>query len=701
VEKPQQSFSTIWTAARVHVLRYLSNLRKRWWIVALTISISLCAAAWFVSQLPPAFTSAGRLMVSGQIRLQEGAMYTEELVNFFGTQTELMKSGEVKNRAYARVHAMRPDLAREDVRLDVGVLSKTSIFQMNATGQSPLYTQVYLDACMDEYMAVKKEMRAQKSETTTAAIADELVRLEKEMVKEEEEMHEFQKENNIGYLHEEGNSAGIYLAGLNRQLADLKTEYDLLALLDLDQNVDRQQASVDRASKDTTAMPSFGPMADYQKAKQQVQAMKVDMENLSKYLKPKHPMIVALNDEIAKGERLIDTFRTQSVETLKNRRESIRLQIDNITGVSKQWEAKALDLSRRIAEFDKIKSKTERTKSQYDRLLASLRSVDVTKNVDQDTVQILEKASPAQSVRPGLAKIMWIGFGVGALIGLTILFIIDRLDDRIESFMEFRSNFKENLLGQIPREDVKGDLALLQPDDSRHALLECFRTLRSSIIFLPVDGVRPKTLLVTSATPGEGKTTISSNLAISLAFSGAKTLLVDGDLRRGRLHEVFGIDGDIAGFSKVLQQRVPWREAIIPSHINNLHLLPRGKPLAHPSEHFLSKIADQFLQETYSQFDYVIFDSAPVMAADDALSLAPKIDGTLFVLRFSASSARLSRKALDLLIQRQVNLLGVVCNDVKLSESDYGYGYYYQYSEHSARQREAEKDEKTERAGKS
>jgi capsular exopolysaccharide synthesis family protein len=698
VENSQQNFSSIWAAARVHLFRYLGNLRKRWWVVALTISISLCGAAWFVSQLPPAYLSGGRLMVSGQIRINEGAMYTEELVNFFGTQIELMQSPEVKKRAHARVHGLRPDLAPEDVKLDVGQMPKASLFVMRATGQSPLYTQAYLDAAMEEYMLMKKEMREQKSVSTSAVIADELVRLEKEMAKEEEEMHDFQKENNIGFLHEEGNSAGVYLAGLSRQLAELKTEYDLLALLDLDQNVDRQQ-SADRAAKDNTSMASFGPMGDYQKAKQQVQAIKAERDSLSRYLRPKHPMMVALTDEIQKGEKLIETFRQQSVDTLKNRRESIRLQIENLTGVSKQWEEKALDLSRRIAEFDKIKSKSERTKSQYDRLLASLRSVDVTKAIPEDTIAVLEKASPAISIRPGLARIMWIGFAIGAALGLGILFIIDRLDDRIESFMEFRSIFKENLLGQIPREETKGDLALLQPDDSRHALLECFRTLRSSIIFLPVDGVRPKTLLVTSATPGEGKTTISSNLAISLAFSGAKTLLVDGDLRRGRLHEVFGVDGNAAGFSKVLQQRVPWREAIIPTHISNLHILPRGKSLAHPSEHFLSKTADQFLQETYSQFDYVIFDSAPVMAADDALSFAPKIDGTIFVLRFSASSSRLSRKALDLLTQRQVNLLGVVCNDVKLSESDYGYGYYYQYSEHSARQREAESAEETEKTG--
>ena len=158
-------------------------------------------------------------------------------------------------------------------------------------------------------------MRSQKSESTTAAIQDELVRLEKEMQAEEEEMHEFQKQNNIGFLQEEGNSAGLYLAGLNRQLADLKTEYDLLALLDLDQNLDRGQTgnpgAADSANgRDATTMSAYGPLAEYQKAKQQLQLLKAEREDFSRYLRPKHPTIVSLDEQITRGEKLIDAFRS-------------------------------------------------------------------------------------------------------------------------------------------------------------------------------------------------------------------------------------------------------------------------------------------------------------------------------------------------------------------------------------------------------
>jgi capsular exopolysaccharide synthesis family protein len=192
--------------------------------------------------------------------------------------------------------------------------------------------------------------------------------------------------------------------------------------------------------------------------------------------------------------------------------------------------------------------------------------------------------------------------------------------------------------------------------------------------------------MITSATPGEGKTTIASNLAISLAFSGAKTLVVDADLRRGRLHTLFDVPEDRQlGLSKVLQQEISWREAIVPTSTPNLSLLPRGRALAHPGEHFLSKVTDELLRDIYKDFEYIVFDSAPVMAADDALSLAPKIDGTIFVVRFAVSSVRSTRKSLELLAQRRVNLLGLVCNDVKLSESEYGYGYYYDYKHHDQR----------------
>jgi capsular exopolysaccharide synthesis family protein len=246
------------------------------------------------------------------------------------------------------------------------------------------------------------------------------------------------------------------------------------------------------------------------------------------------------------------------------------------------------------------------------------------------------------------------------------------------SFGEFQHHFAENVLGQIPKEKTKGKVTLLQPDDARHVFAESYRNVRSSIFFMPVEGPRPKTFLITSAVPNEGKSTVSSNLAITMALSGARTLLIDCDLRRGALRESFGITSRI-GFSEVLKQEVTWQEVVVPTVYPNLFLIPRGKTISQPSEHLLRDSTEKILQEIYSHYDYILIDSSPVLAADDTTSLAPKIDATLFVVRLAYTSARLTRKSLELLYNRQVNVPGVILNFVDTSLPEY---YYYQYSEY-------------------
>ena len=132
--------------------------------------------------------------------------------------------------------------------------------------------------------------------------------------------------------------------------------------------------------------------------------------------------------------------------------------------------------------------------------------------------------------------------------------------------------------------------------------------------------------------------------------------------------------------------------------VDNLSLISCGPPLKHPAEHLLGQVADQFLKEIYEEFDYVIFDSPPVTLIDDTLSLAPKVDGTMVVVRFGVSSVRTTRRTLELLAQRQSNVLGLICNDVHVAESEYNYGYYYRqtidtYNKDPMEQREGAKKE--------
>ena len=342
------------------------------------------------------------------------------------------------------------------------------------------------------------------------------------------------------------------------------------------------------------------------------------------------------------------------------REESLQFKIQSHQSSIREWSAKATELGQKLAEQERIKLKLDHDRAQYDRLITTLNSVDVFKNVAQEPITVVEGASPANSTKPSLMKSLLGGFATGLIAGLAILFLIDKTNDKIGSIVECKGNFKEyGILGQIPRDDMEGDLSLLVPYDPRHALLEAFRALRSSILFAPVEGARPKTFMITSASPDEGKTVIAANMAATFAFSGAKTLLIDCNLTTGHLHELFETTPDI-GLLNVLQQQVRWNEAVVQTNIDNLFLLPRGEALAFPAEHFFGA----FLKEIYQEFDYIIFDSASILDNVDALSFAPIMDGVLFVVRFGQTSTGKATRALNFLEARQVNILGLICNGV-------------------------------------
>ncbi len=667
--------------------RYKSLLLRRWWIPVLTICLGLFVEAFLIYQTPPSFLSTSKMMLAGKLNIPQAAIYSEEAQNFYGTQVQLMQSSEVKRNAEALVRSTHPELQPVPVEVTAVQKPRASIFELSAIGSSPEYTQAYLNAVMQKYVDFKKGLRDESGKTVITGITEQLIQTEKDLRSAEDEMLEFQKENNIGFIQEEGNSAAAYLVKLNHDYSALKTEYDLLNLLDLDQNLDRQQAKADPNATPTEAedkgMPfsDVGPEADYLKAKQQVQLLKAERDTLGKDLRPKHPKILKLNDEITKQERLIELFRNDTVEKLDTRRKSIGKQMENLQSNIKEWEAKALDLSQRLAQFNRVKGKVDRLKTLYDRLTNNLKEVDVSQVVDSaDQVSIMEMATGPVSVRPGLIKSLLIGLGAGALAGIAILILLDRIDDRMASFGEFQHHFTENVLGQIPKEKTKGKVTLLQAEDARHIFAESYRNVRSSLFFMPYDGPRPKTYLITSAVPNEGKSTVSANLAITMALSGAKTLLIDGDLRRGAIREAFGISSKI-GFSEVLKGEVNWREVIVPTAYPSLFVLPRGRTLSQPSEHLLRESTNVLLREMYPNFDYILIDSSPVLAADDTTSLAPKIDATIFIVRLGYTSARLTRKGLELLYDRQVNVPGVILNFVDTSLPEY---YYYQYSEYYA-----------------
>jgi capsular exopolysaccharide synthesis family protein len=523
------------------------------------------------------------------------------------------------------------------------------------------------------------------------------LRLDPEMQKCDAEMQTFLSTNDIA-LMEQASGLGGYLTSIYQQLASAQSEADLLQTMSLDQNLLLEQGrSPVMSGTPGTVMDNsllvnaglegqsglFAPTTigtEYLAVKQQILLLQADRKRYAEFLKPKHPQMVTLDQRIDTLTNVLEIFKAQSVEQLDAKKGALALQITNLETQTRLRSKENLEISRKAAQYERLKAKAARVQSLYDQLLATLQTLDVNKEISPESVTIYEPACDGFPDKTLLKKGLLLAGLLGLGLGLLILILLDRVDDRMNSFTELEELFDEDVLGQIPRERKPGKGAIipaLQPDDHRHPFVEAFRNLRSSLLYMTHTEPRPRTLLVTSSVPGDGKSLTATNLAITMAMGGSRVLIVDADLRKGSLHNRFNVQAD-TGFSEVFLQNTNWRQAVKETSIPNLHLLPRGATTQRSSEFFIGPVMEKFLKESAQEYDYVLIDTAPVMAADDVTSLAPRVDGIIFVVRAEYTSSRVAHAALNMLYQRKANVLGLVFNSVHVSIGDYYYYYRYQ-----------------------
>ena len=231
-----------WTArffARLQ--RYRNLLAQRWWVLFLCAGLALGGEAVYLWLSPPEYASVGQMIVNVRLNIQQSSLYTEELGNFIGTQAALMQGGEVLDHARDRVAGQNLGLTPQPVLLNVSVLPKTTIFLLRATGQNPKYTQAFLQACMEEYINLKKELAEHTSSTTIAALTDQMQRLEPSIQNIDDRIIAFMSTNDAALLQE---ASGVenYLSLLYQQLAEANSEYALLQSMTLDQNLLLEQS---------------------------------------------------------------------------------------------------------------------------------------------------------------------------------------------------------------------------------------------------------------------------------------------------------------------------------------------------------------------------------------------------------------------------------------------------------------------------
>ena len=658
----------------VRFYRYRAVIKRFWWVLLLCVSAGLLYEAFILVTKPTRYVSVGKLKVNELPTDDKGVDWTR--TNGWGqTVVEDLKAPTLKDRAVKRIQVEKPQMASLADGVEIAAINEpnTFIFSVTGLGQDPELTRVFVDATMEEFMQQRREESLSASNKQIKDLEDKLRKEKEDMDASRAILNRFTEENSVPFIEQQAEQISAALAEHQRAIEALHGEVNTYNSLS---ETGLLNANASKNDKKTAVQQGDSLGSRWLEKQEQLAIKESELKERATVWKPAHPRFQQLEREVADLRLTIGVLKDEASKNLEGVLRRLNAEIKTKEAAIESLNAKALDFSKILAKYTTHKQEVERNEVGYNQSRAGLDKVRSSPN-SQEILAIRQQASPPKIEDKGLVRHLLTGLIGGFLLGIGILFLLDRSDDRLASSSEMIEQFNEAIVGQIP--DVASSrtnvgLPLLQEDDQRFMFAEAFRSLRSSLIFMP-NQTELKTLIVTSAIPNEGKSTITSNLAITMAAAGARVLLVDADLRRGDIAALFDIDGR-QGLSNVLRGEVNWKTCIQKGPKESLHIIPRGPTTNQSGELLLLPIVPKLLEEWKAVYDLVIFNTAPILATDDTPTLAPNFDGTLMVIRASFTSARLTRNALNSLYQRQVNVLGLILNCVDTEVPGY---YYYQY----------------------
>jgi len=287
-------------------------------------------------------------------------------------------------------------------------------------------------------------------------------------------------------------------------------------------------------------------------------------------------------------------------------------------------------------------------------------------------------------VSPNKLTLIILALGLGGVLAFSIPFLIEYLDFTLSNLEEVETTFQMRGLGVVPQLTNSTGTPLLLgvgDDNGDRNLVENFRVVRTNLLAMGTLSKAPHVTMITSAMPKEGKTVISSNLAVSFVQMGEKTLLIDTDLRRGRLHRLFGLRKS-PGLSDVLLGKVPLEDALRPGGQPNLTILSAGQHLESGTELLGSQAFTDLMAELRIRFSRIVMDTPPVLGLSETSILQPHVDGVLFVIWSGRTPIRNMKTALDILQANGANFYGFILNRLDLSSTANYYQYYYYSSDY-------------------
>ncbi len=705
--------------------RILGVIINHWWLVLLGILLATAFGAIWSIVATPMYRASCRYEIMTDDRLRLGNQNTpayisaEQVTRMRGRQIVILTGGSIRKQVHSKL-APKYQNALSNLMVDVNVKSlreSETMLDISVDAVSAEYALEFLRELLAQYQEVQRNRALETNESAQRSLWVEKKRLADELEEAQNILMKFQQEHSIRVSEAKQQFDDMFLAGLVQRQNTLRMERTMLetqfpfiqnansaTIQDvIDLTKDSHDSAMDGAgnfnpnSQDTSianlmkSIPTadraknLGKMpaapASWQEQEELVSRLGAEYQDLLMTYKPDHPKMIELQRQVAAAKRELVFGAETALKRLKSRYEALKIQEDALGKAASQWRSEASLSSADRAIYENQRSKVDHLKQLHDQVYAKI--LDNTANNSDSTINhmIDQPAAFPNAVRPNRLLIMTASIFFGLAFGIGLALLLDYLDTSMLDIMAIEERLGLPYLNSIPSwtrilPDVDLSTARVIVDRNKASLAtEVYRSLRTGLE--SVIGAKPGyALAITSTEANEGKSMTVVNLSAAFSWTGKKILMIDGDLRRGRLHENIGLEKR-AGLTEFLMGKIAdWHEIILPTSYPNLSLIPVGTCNNTAPELLDSTRIKQLISEWGREYDLIIFDTAPIGRVVDAGLIGRACDGMLLVARHGICSFAGVRHAINRL--KGVNLIGFIVNGIDTGGKQ-GYGSYYGY----------------------
>jgi capsular exopolysaccharide synthesis family protein len=595
-----------------------------------------------------------------------------------------------------------------DERLAVRPVRRSRLVEVSFESQDPELAARVANALVATYVKRTVEEREKAIEEVSEWVTRQLAGVKSRLAESEKELQAYVRRNGLQFLDAESSSENI----VNRRLRQLQAELT--------------SAEAARHAKESLhRLVEAGDYGSLPRLYQnviledlltiQVTGLRRDLEQLAAASPADDPQVKRLQSQIDEIESILARERERVVERVAN---DYRAAVGRESLVRQAFEGeqkRARQISDKLVQYNILKREVETNKSLYGGLLGRLKQTVVSAELKFSNIRIIDAADPPdRPVRPrwvlnlALAVIFGLSLGIGGAFlqehldnslkspedverilrvpTLAVIPSVNSLNDRWHGVSAFLSRWKWPATGKTMPMAEQGEqwLRIDQNGQQNSALSEAVRSLRSSVL-LATPKRLSRSLLVSSAQLGEGKTTIASNFAISLAQLGHRVLLIDSDMRNPCVHKVFEIK-DKPGLVTYLTSQQDWKAMVRPVGLAGLDALVSGPVPPNPTELLSSERMRTLVREATADYNFVVLDSPPLLYVADSRILATLVEGVLLVVQVGATPCDLVQRAQFQLRDVGANVIGVVLNKLDVRADDYYYYRYYRYDYYGSKE---------------